>query len=997
MKLFISLLIAGAAWAAPATVLEPLKLHQDFQENTLGQWASYPPPQDIGYEPSISPTSEFGAPGGRSMMRVFRPVSTGRFRLGFIRKLDAVASGATHVAFEYRLKPAHAGDAVEIGLAGGDGKRYRQRVAVGGDGWLRADVRFPEAPRGVRLEAIYIQAIVRQADIDTDYRFLIDNVTLDASRAARFAFEEPRATAIFPWEALVAGRVYAAGETIQIRAKSPVPLAKSECELKDQDGRVVARGTPDSCTHLVAASDPTGVWRAELHGATSDGAEVRTTLRMIVRRPTAGHPRLYFGPGDKAKMAARTTDPRTAPIWERLAKTAASTRSSGRLDHGGEVFTRLDSKYLLPTLLGYFDVLNRAMNRIGHNALAAWITDDAAARDAARAALADVSRWSAWAPPWFKAHGQHTYYPAGQLTGEVALGYDLLYGDLSAEERQAARAALAERGIHETFREYVADNRLMANTSNWIGHTIGGAILAASAIQDDGDTPELATWLGGVLMKFEDHLAASYLDDGSYGEGISYQEFDLVSTTAALNALDRVYGIDYWSRSHVLQSLTFPLHTFADTLHDSFDMGDSHPPSGYTSAGIVARANDPVLRWYFDHFQHRSMWDFLFFPEPGPSERPSGSGSRYFPRKGNVVFRTGWGPDETILQFRAGPNHNHNHADQGSFLLRALGENIAVEAGPAHYYNDPYYADYFSQAAGHNTILVDGDPGSQEVGDTAQYQAFNAHPHIVDAITSDFHDAFGAEIASVYKDRLARFTRRIVFMKPRYFVISDDVAASAAPVRLDWQWHVKDRSRFTLSAGRALYRGSQAAVDARILEPASADVSVREGHIQYSVFSPNTPAAVPPQPGILTIATPKVAGARFLLVLAPGKTEEDAGATASALKRSEGTGCSGVAGGGDIVMFRAASARQCSYQDWTTDAAVWTYSAEVISGELVTKLARGAGNVFSSDRPVSFAAHAAGGETALVVISDAPAKIRFRGSELSVPAGRFETKLAGGR
>src|SRR5436309_590449 len=83
--------------------------------------------------------------------------------------------------------------------------------------------------------------------------------------------------------------------------------------------------------------------------------------------------------------------------------------------------------------------------------------------------------------PAFTAHGQHTYYPAGQLAAEVAFGYDLLYDQLSEAERSLIRRALIEKSIIPTFKEYVADNRLMANTSNWIAHTVGGAIIAAVA------------------------------------------------------------------------------------------------------------------------------------------------------------------------------------------------------------------------------------------------------------------------------------------------------------------------------------------------------------------------------------------------------------------------------------------------------------------------------------------------------------------------------------
>ena len=204
----------------------------------------------------------------------------------------------------------------------------------------------------------------------------------------------------------------------------------------------------------------------------------------------------------------------------------------------------------MPSLLAYFDVLNRARQRIASNAVVGWLDQEAEAVESARAALIDVSRWHRWAPPWFEAHGQHTYYPAGQLASAVALGYDLLHDQLTADERRVMRTALIERSILPTWREYVLDNRVMAHTSNWIAHTVGGALIAAAAIEGDttpAEQAQIEAAVHGLLLKIESHMAASFLPDGSYGEGISYQEFDLETLGPMLHALERVFGIDYGS------------------------------------------------------------------------------------------------------------------------------------------------------------------------------------------------------------------------------------------------------------------------------------------------------------------------------------------------------------------------------------------------------------------------------------------------------------------
>ena len=297
-----------------------------------------------------------------------------------------------------------------------------------------------------------------------------------------------------------------AGDKIAIESTAPARLSTVTCILKNPDDRVaVTQKLYDDGTHgdrrrgdgiwsndqiyLLSATDQAGLWKVQLDGATATGETLKTDVRLIVHPapPTnqSGHPHLFFAAADRQKLIERSQDPKLASLWANLLTTAKNTRATGELAHGGAVFELLDSEYLLPSLLGYFDVLNRARSRIAHNAFEAYITDSAEAKTAAKSAMLDVARWRRWQPPWFNAHGQHTYYPAGLLAADVALGYDLLYDDLSETERAQIRNALIEKSIIPTYKEYVLDNRVMANTSNWIAHTVGGALIAAASIARD--------------------------------------------------------------------------------------------------------------------------------------------------------------------------------------------------------------------------------------------------------------------------------------------------------------------------------------------------------------------------------------------------------------------------------------------------------------------------------------------------------------------------------
>lgn len=883
--------LAGDAQTGARAATQTFTLREAFQHNSLGRFASYPPAQDVGYDPSLAPTTDYDAPGRRALMRVVKPNRAGALRFGFIRQASLLVNEGAKLAFAYRLNHAAPNDSLEIGVAGSDGCRYVKRITASAGKWNNAEIPLSEfhcangqaLKSGAGIEAVYFVADLKHADPDITYRFLIDDVTLNAAQHA----------------------------------------------------------TP-------AATMPELRW------------------------PQAGvHPHLYFSASDRAKLIERARQPQFVKLWEHLQTAAKTTRATGELAHGGEVFEMLDKEYLLPSLLGYFGAMNQARLRIAHNAFVAYLDDDAEARRAAISAMLNVARWSRWEPPWFTAHGQHTYYPAGQLAAEVAFGYDLLYDHLTESERALIRRALVEKSMIPTFKEYVADNRIMANTSNWIGHTVGGALIAAAAIAGDvmaGETNgQFDVYVNGLLRKFEAHLVASYLPDGSYGEGISYQEFDLETTALALAALDRVFGIDWWSSSRVVESLAFPLYTLAQPLSASLDMGDSHPPSGRTIAPLIAQAKDQTLRWFYDQFPHKEIRDLLFFDDTIKPQAPQLPTSRLFRDKGAAVFRTGWGTDDSVFLFRAGPNFNHNHADQGSFLLTAFGEPLITEAGWSHYYNDPHYATYFTQAIGHNTALVDGNPESQSIADTPQFAALNAYPKITDAITSEFYDAVASDLVSVYRERLARYTRRIVFVKPHYFVVFDDLAARGEPATFDWLLHLPDRARITSTNELALYAGEKAALAVRRFAPVAAALNVRSGRLPYGMFATSTPKIVPPQPAFLDWQTTKpVSATQFLAALVPARTSEVARSITSQMTSVNGAGFIGVsvARGAerDLVLFRSGAAREdWRYEAYATDATVLTVTQsgerlKLFAVEQARSLTHGGRNLFASDNAASLAA-----------------------------------------
>src|SRR5262245_4971765 len=110
--------LAGGAQTDERSAMRPYTLREDFQRDSLGQFASYPPAQDVGYEPSLTPTTDFSAPGGRALMRVVKPNRAGALRFGFIRQTSLVMCEGEKLSFAYRLNYVAPHSSLEIVFAG---------------------------------------------------------------------------------------------------------------------------------------------------------------------------------------------------------------------------------------------------------------------------------------------------------------------------------------------------------------------------------------------------------------------------------------------------------------------------------------------------------------------------------------------------------------------------------------------------------------------------------------------------------------------------------------------------------------------------------------------------------------------------------------------------------------------------------------------------------------------------------------------------------------
>lgn len=158
---------------------------------------------------------------------------------------------------------------------------------------------------------------------------------------------------------------------------------------------------------------------------------------------------------------------------------------------------------------------------------------------------------------------------------------------------------------------------------------------------------------------------------------------------------------------------------------------------------------------------------------------PRGPASHVFPGGGYAVMRSGWARDAHQMIVDSGPlgchvSGGHGHADLLSVQCAIFGEPCVVDAGTYCYTPESEWRNFFRSTAAHSTVLVDGHSQSEPAGPfgwtrrpRARLREWHSTPDL-DFLDAE-HDAF-----LTLPDPVVH-RRRVVFVKPRYWIVVDDL------------------------------------------------------------------------------------------------------------------------------------------------------------------------------------------------------------------------------
>jgi len=804
----------------------------NFETGELFGWETYPYAQDIAFDALYFTRNTPTYKGSQyALARPLKAQDSNELYHGFTRQFNFWTTTETVLRCAIYFQSDRNPDNLEISLGTFDGKRFFHTInQPKANEWL--DLSIPVHDflcDGEAMQAgAHVQVVTVKGSYDVvsylyTYTILMDDFQINGERQRRFLANSPTSTDFEMLGTSILNKHYFAGDNISLSVKPEdgVVLREVSGQLLDGKGKVVkdnikfiaANGNwINHAIHQVSDQDNKGQWSIKLSGWTTKGTYLEGVFKFLVPVNSIDeHPRLFFS----AKELQHRLANESSPVAKKILDKALTDTSFMKVDVDAieEEVDRTEEDLVGP-LYG--------KNTAGYNVFGAWrnprvqlsnviregsfryaFTGDKAAALQAKKALLKLCSFKKWNNDWMLERKFYTYYPVGYMLKPIAYGYDMLYDILTAEERKFVREAIMEKGLKLFYRDMVEMNRMPSQQTNHIAVIVAGHGLAATAIYgDDPDDPYLEPYLSGIMTKAKAFLDYTYYADGSYAEPPSYMDMASRSIVEVIAAFERNFGVDYTTTTNLSAFYRYPLYaTYDDGLIQIY--GDEwRSYKGFThvhAAWITYRTANPYLYHYLKPYWENGQGGYMGYlwyrDDIAPISRNTLPTSASFDAQG-MVMRSGWDDRSTVVTTHVGPNSNHYHYDQGSFQVMTNGEELFTDPGYGAngYYANSEYLSYHIQAIGHNVMLVDHDPESQN---PAHYDngvaALRDWPRMIHRFNSEIVDVVTSDLTSVYKDKLDIYNRTLLYNKGGTLFLFDEVKSKSQKGEVyDWLFHAPD-------------------------------------------------------------------------------------------------------------------------------------------------------------------------------------------------------------
>lgn len=471
-----------------------------------------------------------------------------------------------------------------------------------------------------------------------------------------------------------------------------------------------------------------------------------------------------------------------------------------------------------------------------------------------------------------EAAGGESHEDSTQITEFLGLLYDWLYQDLAEQERKDFLHSLDWR--IDFFVNEFAWRRPKGKSKPFVRKGSLATIGASHSFEGFFDTfpAALACYEESaharqcfeIGVNFMAGVGSSHGFDEGWNEGPGYGNSKLAWEVYAMSYLDSVFPEFNAGRNPWLRRLGqfFRLQTPVGLQHAPWGHGSNN--RGYYETGhrksyrkLAFLTGDGRYLANFKRYGSvkrslRRPWIECALPIWREKPKPivEEDATVLFPRAGWVMVMSGPPTDPKTYREGVGmifccrPRGSYSHAfcSDNSFHLFGYGQDLSHGAGTGAYEPHAYHS------MSHNTILVDGlgqaqPRGHQKTPWFSRITAYRETPNAVywcgDATLAYPHERFRprewwGKLSDIYEKRdlahVTRVNRHVLFIRKRYFVILDDLAASR-PSQWSWLYHVLRADEMKLDDATGSFRYRMGDVQVQVTHLAGAgqlDVSNRK-------------------------------------------------------------------------------------------------------------------------------------------------------------------------
>lgn len=411
-------------------------------------------------------------------------------------------------------------------------------------------------------------------------------------------------------------------------------------------------------------------------------------------------------------------------------------------------------------------------------------------------------------PDEFYGHGGENFHIHAAPLRALALAWDWLYQDMTAEQRAAILPGL-ERWCDSCYTH--TNHEWWREASYNVGAIpVGGIGLLSLAIRGDSTNPNAAMWLREATRRIgQNYYPNAFRASGICYEGPNYSIVGLKYPAMFSEALRRAGGEDQLGQSGAIRTMQYQMYEWmpqggCTPIGDNTDYGRRTFAAEYLLG--ISRTRDAAGLWTWRNNANLrsidSLVTYLWYPvdlKPvGPAEAKTPP-ARYFEvtpnRAGYFFSRTKWeDPDAAFFAFVSRYDRcNHQHYDMNSFLLGGFGTLFATHEMLFPYGSEDHGVDFE-----HNMVIVDDTRWPQH--DTPSCGDDNSTEGVLEGLaTGPFGDYMRGEAKWSYRDNsiitsnpAVRAERSFVFVKAGatpYMVVFDDIQFSDNPHNYRWQWY----------------------------------------------------------------------------------------------------------------------------------------------------------------------------------------------------------------